>query len=398
MTQKSVFAILSLWLAATSCANIGKRSGSGPEAVVDPGKAEANRRNPFIDVKFFLNPEYVANVEETAKRHPAEAEIIRKVKQYPTALWIDNIEHIANLPKWMEQQKQQQLANGAPTLSVVVVYDLPNRDCSAKASAGELKVKENGLGRYKSEFIDPIAAILKKYPDQPIVILLEPDSLPNLATNMNVPDCQEAAPVYQEGVAYAIKTLNMPNVYIYLDIAHSGWLGWDGNREKAAKIYKKVLKMAGGVDMIRGFASNTSNFTHLNNRDGAVLEPTNPCPNELTYIKKMAVSLADIGIKNKGFLIDTARNGKGAIRRVWGHWCNIKGAGLGERPQASPAPFVDAYFWMKPPGESDGVADPTQPRYDPECGSNESAKGAPQAGTWFESYFLDLVRNANPPL
>jgi cellulose 1,4-beta-cellobiosidase len=397
MTQKSVFAILSLCLAATSCASIGKRSG-GSETQVDSAKTEASRRNPFIDVKFFINPEYAKNVEDTAKRHPSEAEAIRKVKQYPTALWIDNIEHIANLPVWMEAQKAQQAANGMPTLSVVVVYDLPNRDCAAKASAGELKASENGLDRYKNEFINPIAAILKKYPDQPIVILLEPDSLPNLATNINLPACQEARPAYMEGVAYAIRTLNMPNVSIYLDIAHSGWLGWDGNREKAAKIYKQVLKMAGGVDTIRGFATNTSNFTHLSNRDGAVLEPTNPCPNELTYVKKMAVTLADHGIKNKGFLIDTARNGKGGIRRVWGHWCNIKGAGLGERPQASPAPFVDAYFWMKPPGESDGVADSTQPRYDPECGSNESAKGAPQAGQWFESYFLDLVRNATPPL
>jgi cellulose 1,4-beta-cellobiosidase len=399
MTQKSVFAILSLCLAAAGCASIGKRSGSGSEGQVDPAKAEANRRNPFIDVKFFVNPEYAKNVEETAKRHPAEAEAIRKVKQYPTAVWIDNIEHIANLPGWMEAQKKQQVENGAPTLSVVVVYDLPNRDCAAKASAGELKMSENGLHRYKTEFIDPIVAILKKYPDQPVVILLEPDSLPNLATNMNLPSCQEAKNGYIEGIAYAIKSLSqLPNISIYLDIAHSGWLGWDGNREKAAKIYKQTLKLAGGVDLIRGFASNTSNFTHLNNRDGAVLEPTNPCPNELTYVKKMAVTLADHGIKNKGFLIDTARNGKGGIRRVWGHWCNIKGAGLGERPQASPAPFVDAYFWMKPPGESDGVADPTQPRYDPECGSNESAKGAPQAGQWFESYFLDLVRNANPPL
>jgi cellulose 1,4-beta-cellobiosidase len=32
------------------------------------------------------------------------------------------------------------------------------------------------------------------------------------------------------------------------------------------------------------------------------------------------------------------------------------------------------------------------------CGGPDSAKGAPQAGKWFESYFLDLVRNAKPPL
>jgi len=34
----------------------------------------------------------------------------------------------------------------------VVVYDLPGRDCAAKASNGELAVGE--LARYKSEFID----------------------------------------------------------------------------------------------------------------------------------------------------------------------------------------------------------------------------------------------------
>jgi len=69
-----------------------------------------------------------------------------------------------------------------------------------------------------------------------------------------------------------------------------------------------------------------------------------------------------------------------------------------ERPRAEPEPGIDAYFWVKPPGESDGVADPKAPRYDEMCGGPDAAKGAPQAGQWFESYFLDLVRNATPPL
>jgi len=94
-----------------------------------------------------------------------------------------------------------------------------------------------------------------------------------------------------------------------------------------------VLKAAGGVDTIRGFATNVSNYTHLYNRDGAAMESSDPCYNELVYVKKLAVSLADHGIRNKGFIIDTARNGKGQIRKVWGNWCNIKGAGLGERPR-----------------------------------------------------------------
>ena len=395
MTNQRIFSILSVSLIFSACGiGVGK-SGTGTPA---SAHGEASRRNPFLGVDFFLNPEYVENVEATAKAFPAEADAIRKVKQYPTGLWLDSIAQVANIPKWLDQAKKQQEATGKPTLSLYIVYDMPNRDCAAKSSAGELKVSQNGAARYRTEFIDPIAAQFAAHPELPIVVVLEPDSLPNLATNMNLPSCVDAKEVYMDSVVYAVRKLALPNVSIYLDAAHAGWLGWDDNREKAVKVFKKVLKAAGGVDMIRGFATNTSNFNHLTNRDGASLESTNPSYNELIYVKKLAVTLADHGIRDKGFIIDTARNGKGQIRKVWGHWCNIKGAGLGERPRAAPAPFIDAYFWVKPPGESDGVSDPKAPRFDPECTSDDSAPGAPQAGQWFQSYFLDLVRNATPPL
>jgi cellulose 1,4-beta-cellobiosidase len=373
----------------------------GPPTLGSPGGAvqtSKNHRNPFVGVQFFLNPEYVAQVEAAAQSNPSDAAVIRKVKQYPTGLWLDSIAHVASVPKWLDQAKQQQQASGQPTLSVFVVYDMPNRDCAAKSSAGELRVAENGAARYRTEFIDPIAAHFKAHPELPIVVILEPDSLANLATNLNMPACAEARHVYMESAVYAIQKLALPNVSIYLDAAHAGWLGWDANREKAVKVFKQVLKAAGGVDMIRGFATNTSNYTHLSNRDGMAMESTNPCYNERIYVKKLAVMLSDFGIRDKGFIIDTSRNGKGQVRKVWGSWCNVKGAGLGERPRAEPEPFVDAYFWVKPPGESDGTSDPTQPRFDESCVSPDSAKGAPQAGAWFGSYFLDLVHNATPPL
>jgi cellulose 1,4-beta-cellobiosidase len=374
-------------LAASSCASIGQTGGS-----------PASGKNPFKGVAFYLNPAYAASVEATAQRHPEEADKIRKVAQYPTAVWLDQIKAVGNLKGWLDEAKKQQDASGKPTLTVVVVYDLPNRDCSAAASAGELKVAQNGLARYKKEFIDPITAELKAHPDQPIVVVLEPDSLGNLATNLMIPMCQEAKSAYREGVVYAIKSFALPNVAVYLDAAHSGWLGWPDNMAKIARVFKQVLKDAGGPQMIRGFALNTANYTHLSNRDGAVLEPTNPCPNELTYAKTLGKTLEMYSFKDHGYIIDTSRNGKGQIRAKWGSWCNVKGAGLGERPRVEPEPGIDAYFWIKPPGESDGVADPSAPRFDEMCAGPDAAPGAPQAGQWFESYFLDLVRNAQPPL
>ena len=39
-----------------------------------------------------------------------------------------------------------------PYAGLFVVYDLPDRDCAAKASNGELKVGE--ISKYKTEYID----------------------------------------------------------------------------------------------------------------------------------------------------------------------------------------------------------------------------------------------------
>jgi cellulose 1,4-beta-cellobiosidase len=376
----------------------GGKLGSGGDPAPITMVSESVGRNPFRGVNFFLNPEYVEQVEGTAKRHPEMADTIRKVQQHPTAVWLDQIARVPTLKKWLDEAKRQQDASGQPTLTVVVLCNLPNRDCAANASAGELAVEENGEARYRAEFVDPIAEQFRSHRDQPIVAILEPDSLANMATNMAYPKCAASVDAYRNSIVYAIKRFALPNVSVYLDAAHAGWLGWDANREKMARVFRRVLEEAGGPDMIRGFATNVSNYTHLSNRDGAALALTNPCINELSYVKMLAETLSMYGMKGKGFVIDTSRNGKGGIRRSWGSWCNIKGAGLGERPRAEPVRGVDAYFWIKPPGESDGVSDPTQPRYDEMCANRDAALGAPQAGQWFEPYFLDLVRNANPPL
>jgi cellulose 1,4-beta-cellobiosidase len=396
--QKNL-AVWSMFLACAAACG-GKLNGNAgandPEAVTFV--SDTSGTNPFKGVRFFINPDYNEKVEATARKFPAKAATIRKVEQYPTAVWLDTIAEVSKLPHFLDEAKKQQLASGQPTLSVFVLCNLPNRDCAAKASAGELSVEANGEARYRKEFIDPIVAQFEAHAGQPIVAIIEPDSLANMTTNMFEPKCAASAETYRHSIVYAIKHLNMPNVSVYLDAAHAGWLGWDGNRVKMATVFRRVLEEAGGPDMIRGFATNVSNFTHLYNRDGAALALTNPCANELIYVKMLAETLSMYGMPGKGFIIDTARNGKGGIRHQWGNWCNVKGAGLGERPRADPIRGIDAYFWIKPPGESDGVSDPTQPRFDEMCANIDAAPGAPQAGKWFESYFLELIRNAVPPL
>src|SRR4030095_8979110 len=100
-----------------------------------------------------------------------------------------------------------------------------------------------------------------------------------------------------------------------------------------------------------------------------------------------------------------------------GNWCNPSGAGLGDRPRAAPATGIDAYVWIKPPGESDGSSSliPTGPEnpggkgFDRMCdptytgnslnGNNLTGAlaNAPVSGRWFMNQFIQLVQNAFPP-
>lgn len=114
-----------------------------------------------------------------------------------------------------------------------VIYNLPERDCSAKASAGELTLENDGLNKYK-QFIDQIVAEINKPPYDRLdfAIVLEPDSLGNLVTNLETaPKCKIAAPGYVGGLSYAISKLQQTNIALYIDAAHSNWLGWPGNLE-----------------------------------------------------------------------------------------------------------------------------------------------------------------------
>lgn len=374
--------------------NDGKVVIPAPEASTN--KAPPDATNPFVGAQYFINPEYVKEVEDAATAAPELADKIKKIVQYPTATWLVMNSFVAKVPKVLDLAAKQS-AEGKPVLSAFVVYNLPNRDCAAKSSSGELTVENNGEQLYKTEFIDKIAAHFAKYPKQRIVVFLEPDSLPNMVTNVNLPKCAAAEQVYKSSIAYAIQKLAMPHVSIYMDIGHTGWLGWEGNRQRGAKLYHSVMMQAGGVDKVRGFVTNISNYNTVSSRDGAKLGPTNPCPDELTYVEKLSEAFDALGAGGKKFVIDTSRNGR-PVRYTWSSWCNIKGAGIGPRPQASPHPLIDAYFWIKPPGESDGTSDPKAARGDEACRRDDSMPNAPEAGEWFQSYFIELVKNAEPAL
>lgn len=358
--------------------------------------------NPYAGASFFVNPYYVGLLKEAREKNPELASQFNKMmEQGGTGVWIVTRGLVPIAQTMLDDARKQQQETGKPVISTFVVYNLPERDCAASASAGELLLDQNGLEKYKHEFIDPLVAIFKSYPDLRISVVLEPDSLPNLVTNSGVRRCNDRVfQAYREGVVYALGKLALSNVTTYLDVGHSGWLGWDNNRRSMARIFKEVLTEAGGTHLIRGFATNVSNYSPLLEPDKSIQNQSgpyfnwNPAMDELTYVSLLRRDFEAEGIYNRDFIIDTGRNGNPRSRTVWGNWCNIQNARLGTAPTVNPAEGIDAYVWIKPPGESDGsavVESSTQPR-DPSCASADSMPNASLAGEWFHDHALQLLK------
>jgi len=89
-----------------------------------------------------------------------------------------------------------------------------------------------------------------------MLLVIEPDSLANMVTNMGVAKCSGAASTYKELTIYAIKQLDLPNVAMYLDAGHAGWLGWPANIQPAADLFATLYKDAGKPRAVRGVCSH----------------------------------------------------------------------------------------------------------------------------------------------
>ncbi|KAK4121160.1 glycoside hydrolase family 6 protein [Parathielavia appendiculata] len=342
--------------------------------------------NPFQGKTQFVNPKWAAKLDQTLRSFLFKGDVLNtlktwKVQQTSSFVWVSKIADLSNIDDAIADARKAQKWTGKKQIVGLVLYNLPDRDCSAGESAGELKSGENGLERYKKEFIKPYAEKVAAAKDLTFAIVLEPDSLGNLVTNMGIELCANAAPIYREGIAHAIASLQYDHVHLYIDATHGGWLGWDGNLPLAAKEFATVLKMAGEGKKVRGFVTNVSNYNPFN---AVVRENYTEWSNswdESHFASSLAPHLKAEGLPAH-FIVDQGRVHLPGARKEWGEWCNVHPAGFGPAPTTNTNnTVVDALVWVKPGGESDG-----------QCGMT----GAPRAGEWFDEYAQMLVKNADP--
>lgn len=221
-------------------------------------------------------------------------------------------------------------------------------------------------------------------------------------TNGDLPTCKASAAEYRTGVAYALQNLNLPNVVMYLDAGHGGWMGWDAHLKPGAAELAQAYVAAGKPKQLRGFSTNVAGWNSFDKTPGEFAgagdAQYNKCQNEKQYISAMAAALDEAGMPNHA-VTDTARNGVTGLRAAWGDWCNVQGAGAGPRPTANTGDAqTDAWVWVKLPGESDGTSDSTAAHFDSSCAKADAFQPSPAAGSWNQAYFEMLVKNAVPAL
>ncbi|MER6030376.1 glycoside hydrolase family 6 protein [Streptomyces sp. NPDC001851] len=317
----------------------GCSSGSGAGGGAGNGDPAARvTQQPKAADPFWVNPDGTAARQLAAyakSGKKSEAEQIRKIAEQPVGEWIgpENPEN--------EARGFTEAAEKSDRTALLVLYNIPHRDCGQYSRGGAAD------GNAYRAWIDGVA---RGIGDRPAMVVLEPDAVLHLVDGCTPAQFREERYDLLKGAIATLKSLK--NTKVYLDAGNAGW----GHPDQ---IYQPLQQA--GVDRADGFAVNVSNFYSTQDSTG--------------YGKQLS---AKVG--GKHFVIDTSRNGNGPYTGgdPAQRWCNPPDRALGETPTTRTAdPLVDAYLWVKRPGESDGTC-----------------KGGPKAGEWWASYALALARNS----
>lgn len=329
---------------AAGAAAVGAMLLAGCSGSSDDGggdNAGGKEQRPRAVAPFWVDPQSKAAQEAAAFRKDGkdeQAAQIDKIARQPVAEWVGTED-----PEG-ETRKLTSTAAEADRGALLVLYNLPHRDCGQYSKGGAAD------GDAYRQWLDKV---VRGIGDREATVIVEPDAIPHLLAEGCTPEQfhEERYALLNEAVT---KLKELKKTTVYLDAGNPDWV-----RDPGGLV--EPLNRA-GIGKADGFSLNVSNYqTTASNRE---------------YGKKVSPMVG-----NKPFVIDTSRNGNGPVEGAGADeeaWCNPAGRALGEAPTVRTGDkTVDAYLWIKRPGESDG-----------EC------KGGPKAGQWWPKYALSLAQNA----
>ncbi|MFI8103583.1 glycoside hydrolase family 6 protein [Streptomyces sp. NPDC086023] len=328
---------LALLLALTAACS----PGSGPSDTAATGRTPATPAatgGPSTGSPFWVDPQsdaarQVALWEQQGRK--GDAQVLRRISERPMALWGPGDD-----PGPEIRRARAGAAAEGRTL-VLVAYNIPHRDCGQHSAGGAWNA--DAYRRWIGAFADAIG-------DARAIVVLEPDAVPHIVDGCTPAEHHDER---YRLLSEAIGRLKaQPHTRVYLDAGNPAWIP---DPEKLVEPLKRA-----GIDRADGFSLNVSNFQ--------------PDAAGRAYGERISR-----GTGGKHFVIDTSRNGDGPLPGNRDQaWCNPPGRALGAPPtDRTGDALLDAYLWIKRPGESDGTC-----------------RGGPQAGRWWPDYALGLARRA----
>jgi endoglucanase len=379
--------------------------------------------------RFYVPPPNPGALRQVARLVRAgdlqDARRIGRMIATPQAVWITG-----GTPRSVERQVARVVtqAESQHALPILVAYNIPFRDCAQFSAGGATST---------AEYVAWIDALAAGIGDGRAIVILEPDGLGIIPFyspfgTQPLEWCQpaEADPATAASdrfvqLNYAVDRLaSLVGVSVYLDGTHSGWLGSGDAAHRLVqagveradgfflnvsnyRLTEHLVKYGTWISKCIAFASNPDDGGwRLGHYDYCASQYFPADPNDFStwhltdewYDQNLGSA-----VPTSHFVIDTSRNGQGPWVPPAGYpdpqdWCNPPDRGVGKRPTAKTGvPLLDAYLWVKIPGESDGECTrglgPAGTTVDPEWGRVD-----PQAGKWFPQMALDLARNARPRL
>jgi endoglucanase len=298
-------------VAAATAVPFPPHPGTGAAPPLAPPKP----RFPAVTRLYTASDTPAARWVRAHARDPRAAVIRKRIAARPQGAWFTDPDpsKVAG-----EVRAVVDAARVQGAMPVLVAYAVHRRDCSGHSDGGT-----GDLAPYR----DWIENFARGIGSAKALVVLEPDALA-LADCLNSRERR----IRFAALSYAGRMLrhHAPRSSVYYDAGHSGW--------QSARTMADRLRRAGATRYADGIALNVSNFNRT--RD------------EIDYGRSV---LRELGSARLTMVIDTSRNGAGPAR---GHRaCDPSGRRLGRAPTTDTGVRgVDAYLWVKPPGQTDGCA------------------------------------------
>jgi endoglucanase len=307
--------------AGTSTATSGAASAARSTPTTPTGTGSSG--TPLAGVTLYGPNISAAQAAASGAFSAADTGLLSQLAQVPTAMWLGSWS--GNVTQTVRDAVTAARASGA--VPVLVAYNVPDTDCGGYSAGG---------AQSPAAYADWIRQVADGIGNARAVVVVEPDALAQL--------CGDPAQRYAMlGSAIHVLETN-PGTFTYLDAGNPSWV-------PAADMAQRLR--AAGIADADGFSLNVSNFQTT--------------ASNVAYGRALSAALG-----GAHFVIDTSRNGNGP----GSDWCNPAGRAVGERPTtATGQAGVDAFLWVKRPGESDGTCN-----------------GGPAAGVFWPAYALGLVR------